>query len=574
MTPLELLAPARSADIGIAAIRCGADAVYIGGPSFGARVAAGNSVEDIKRLCREAAPFGVRIYVTVNTLAVDDEQRRNMLEMMLSLKDSGIQAFIIQDTTLLPMIREHGPWLEELHASTQCAIRTPERARELVAMGFTRLILERELSLAQIRAIHEAVPETELEFFVHGALCVCYSGDCYLSEMLTGRSANRGECAQPCRSNYDLLDRSGKVLLRGKPLLSLKDLNLIKRLPDLAAEGIISFKIEGRLKNESYVKNIVRAYSNALDSLVSANPDLYCRSSIGRVSGGFRPDPDKTFNRSYTQLYLDGVKGDWNSADAAKGMGEFLGTLGHHKAIHNGDGLCYVNEKGEVVGFRADRVEDGRIVSRNLDRKLPHDTRIWRNRDNEFEHSLEVDMPQRLIDVEVDLTIDSGGVDVRAFSRDGRTITQHADTSDCPVANNAGRMLMMIRTAFGKNSGNYSFTCRNIESADSIPLLSSAFLNNLRRSISESFDSNPPLPLRKSATPCDSVHIHPHRKDELMRTRYCVLHQMGWCPRQNPGKAPAYARESLVLRNAGRSIALSFDCRNCEMVLKDARDSK
>lgn len=574
MTPLELLAPARSADIGIAAIRCGADAVYIGGPSFGARVAAGNSVEDIKRLCREAAPFGVRIYVTVNTLAVDDSQRRDMLDMMLSLKDSGIHAFIIQDTTLLPLIKEHGPWAEELHASTQCAIRTPERARELVAMGFSRLILERELSLGQIRAIHEAVPGTELEFFVHGALCVCYSGDCYLSEMLTGRSANRGECAQPCRSNYDLLDKGGKVLLRGKPLLSLKDLNLIKRLPDLAAEGIISFKIEGRLKNESYVKNIVRAYSNALDSLVSANPDLYCRSSIGRVSGGFRPDPDKTFNRSYTQLYLDGVKGDWNSADAAKGMGEFLGTLGRHKTVHNGDGLCYINDRGEVIGFRADRVEDGNIISRNLDRRLPHDTRIWRNRDNEFEHSLEADMPQRMIDVDVDLTLGTDGVDICARSQDGRVINRHADAHELPVANNPERVLMMVRTAFGKSSGNYSFNCRSLVSGDSIPLLSSAFFNGLRRSLAESFDSNPPAVPRKSATPCGSVHTHPRRSDELMRTRYCILHQMGWCPRQNPGKAPAYAREGLVLRNGGRSIALSFDCRNCEMVLKAGTETK
>ena len=213
MRALELLAPARTAEIGIAAICCGADAVYIGGPAFGARAAACNTISDIKRLCEFASRYGVRIYVTVNTLCKDLAEKDELVRMMLEMKDIGVAAFIMQDASLPALLRARGQWKEEFHASTQCAIRTPARARELVAAGFSRLILERELSLQQIRAIRAAVPDVELEFFVHGALCVCYSGDCYLSEALTGRSANRGECAQPCRSMYDLVDADGKVFV-------------------------------------------------------------------------------------------------------------------------------------------------------------------------------------------------------------------------------------------------------------------------------------------------------------------------------------------------------------------------
>jgi putative protease len=259
--------------------------------------------------------------VTLNTILYDNEVE-DAFNMMMEVQDAGVDAIIIQDLAIIEMVRRNpGKIHIPLHASTQCAIRTPEQAVFLENLGFSRLILERELSLEEIRKIREAV-SCELEFFVHGALCVCYSGQCYLSEKIAGRSANRGTCIQACRSRYDLTDDKGRTLVKDKALLSLKDYNLRERLEDLAEAGITSFKIEGRLKNISYVRNVVRDYSTALEGLLSRRPGKYVRGSYGRVSGGFAPDTDKTFNRGYTELYLDGTKGKWAAMDAAKSMGE------------------------------------------------------------------------------------------------------------------------------------------------------------------------------------------------------------------------------------------------------------
>ena len=278
MRQLELLAPARDIQVGIAAIDCGADAVYIAGPQFGARQAAGNTVDDIRQLCSYAHRFGARIFVALNTILYDDELEA-AYRQMLQVQEAGADALIIQDLSIIEMARSGIGNLREdfhipLHASTQCAIRTPEQAVFLESLGFSRLILERELSLEQIRAIRKAVT-CELEFFVHGALCVCYSGQCYLSERIAGRSANRGACIQACRSRYDLADASGRILVKDKALLSLKDYNLKARIEELADAGISSFKIEGRLKNASYVRNVVRDYSMALDRIVEKRADEY-----------------------------------------------------------------------------------------------------------------------------------------------------------------------------------------------------------------------------------------------------------------------------------------------------------
>ena len=278
-TALELLAPARNVQTGIAAIDCGADAVYIAGPDFGARKAAGNSFEDIAELCEYAHRFGVRVFVTFNTI-IFPEELEEAHSQMLRAQQCGADAFIIRDERICGWKDITVP----LHASTQCAIRDPQRAKHFEELGCTRIILERELSLAQVKEIASAV-SCELEFFVHGALCVGYSGQCRLSEYLDGRSADRGECIQACRSLYDLVDRNGKVLLKNKAILSLKDYNLKNRLEELADAGVISFKIEGRLKNPSYVKNITRDYSLALDSICEKHPDRYCRASYGKVTG-------------------------------------------------------------------------------------------------------------------------------------------------------------------------------------------------------------------------------------------------------------------------------------------------
>jgi len=373
---LELLSPAGTADIGIAAIDCGADAVYIAGPDFGARKAAGNSFDDIARLCDYAHKFGVKVFVTYN-ISIRDDELDEMHAQMLKSQEAGADAFIIRDERICGWDDITVP----LHASTQCAIRDAERAKHFQDLGCTRIVLERELSLEQIKAIRHAV-DCEIEFFVHGALCVCYSGECRLSEYIDGRSADRGECIQACRSLYDLVDDRGNVLVKNKALLSLKDYNLHDRLEDLAEAGVCSFKIEGRLKNISYVRNITRYYDLALNALVAAHPDLYCRASFGRVTGGFDPAPEKTFNRGYTELYLDGKRGKWSSMDAPKSMGEAVGKVISLKradrynyelrikpekgvVLHNGDGFAFVS-KNAISGFRGDVCDGNRILCKAL----------------------------------------------------------------------------------------------------------------------------------------------------------------------------------------------------------------
>lgn len=423
---LELLAPARNMDIGIAAIDCGADAVYIAGPAFGARQAAGNSMEDIRRLTEYAHRFGVRIFLTLNTILFDNEFAEAE-RLLAEAKDAGVDAIIAQDLAVWELTDL------PVHASTQCAIRTPEKARLYEGIGASRLVLEREMSLDQIRAIRSSV-NCELEFFVHGALCVCYSGQCYMSERIAGRSANRGECIQACRSLYDLVDEDGNVLVRNKALLSLKDYNLKDRLKDLAEAGICSFKIEGRLKNISYVRNVVRAYSLALDELVAANPEKLRRVSFGRSEGGFTPDLAKTFNRGYTQLFLDGKRsGNWSSMDAPKSIGEEVGTVvsiapmrqnfsnGKRPSeenititlrmknpgdrLQNGDGFSFLSKgRGEIVGFRGDVCQGNRITCRNVTGLYPG-AKLYRNLSNAFEKELESNLPVRTIPVSVDISV-------------------------------------------------------------------------------------------------------------------------------------------------------------------------
>lgn len=423
---LELLAPARNADIGIAAIDCGADAVYIAGPAFGARQAAGNSMEDIRRLTEYAHRFGARIFLTLNTILFDNELAEAE-RLLAEAKAAGVDAIIAQDLAVWELTDL------PVHASTQCAIRTPEKARLYEGIGASRLVLEREMSLDQIRAIRSSV-DCELEFFVHGALCVCYSGQCYMSERIAGRSANRGECIQACRSLYDLVDGSGNVLVRNKALLSLKDYNLKDRLQDLAEAGICSFKIEGRLKNISYVRNVVRAYSLALDELVAANPEKLRRVSFGRSEGGFTPDLAKTFNRGYTQLFLDGKRsGNWSSMDAPKSIGEEVGTVvsiapmrqnfsnGKRPSeenititlrmknpgdrLQNGDGFSFLSKgRGEIVGFRGDVCQGNRITCRNVTGLYPG-AKLYRNLSNAFEKELESNLPVRTIPVSVDISV-------------------------------------------------------------------------------------------------------------------------------------------------------------------------
>ncbi len=560
MKALELLAPARTADIGIAAIDCGADAVYIAGPLFGARQAAGNSLEDIARLCEYARRYGVRIYATVNTL-LEPEERPAAQKLVQDLEKAGVDALIVQDPAVLSMSDTL-----IMHASTQCALRTPEKARGLESLGFGRLVLERELSLEQIKAISEAV-HTEIEFFVHGALCVCYSGQCYLSEYLTGRSANRGACAQPCRSLYDLEDANGKVLVKNKPLLSLKDYNLYHRLEDLAKAGVSSFKIEGRLKGESYVRNVVKAYSEALDRLVARYPDEYCRASFGHVSGGFAPDLNKTFNRGYTELFLDGKRGQW----AAEGGGEYVGKVKRltpsgfildpaspDVKLSNGDGFTF-----EGGGVRADVCEGFTVQCKKVD-TLKEGTRLYRNISTAFEKQLEAAKPVREIPVQLSVEI-NGSILVKALSEDGRAASIQLE-KPVDIARDAEKMVQNINTQLGKRSGHYSFSVRSLAVKGDMPFMTASFLNGIRRDLAEQLDQLPveARPLYRGAKqPNTSFRLEYHNNGELMRTKYCIRHQLGLCPRQGKVKKA----EPLFLRNGKERLQLTFNCAECEMTL-------
>lgn len=537
---LELLAPARNADIGIAAIDCGADAVYIAGPAFGARQAAGNSMEDIRRLTEYAHRFGARIFLTLNTILFDNELAEAE-RLLAEAKDAGVDAIIAQDLAVWELTDL------PVHASTQCAIRTPEKARLYEGIGASRLVLEREMSLDQIRAIRSSV-NCELEFFVHGALCVCYSGQCYMSERIAGRSANRGECIQACRSLYDLVDEDGNVLVRNKALLSLKDYNLKDRLQDLADAGICSLKIEGRLKNISYVRNVVRAYSLALDELVAANPGKYRRVSFGRSEGGFTPDLAKTFNRGYTQLFLDGKRsGNWSSMDAPKSIGEEVGTVvsiapmrqnfsnGKRPSeenititlrmknpgdrLQNGDGFSFLSKgRGEIVGFRGDVCQGNRITCRNVTGLYPG-AKLYRNLSNAFEKELESNLPVRTIPVSVDISVivvpvtsTSSGTEedrspslpkrlseptyslkINAVSQDGRSVKLEREAGH-NAAENPERMRGMFATQISKDTGIYSFTLRSleVETPDgSLPFLPTSALNAIRRDLAAALEEMP-----------------------------------------------------------------------------------
>lgn len=537
---LELLAPARNADIGIAAIDCGADAVYIAGPAFGARQAAGNSMEDIRRLTEYAHRFGARIFLTLNTILFDNELAEAE-RLLAEAKDAGVDAIIAQDLAVWELTDL------PVHASTQCAIRTPEKARLYEGIGASRLVLEREMSLDQIRAIRSSV-DCELEFFVHGALCVCYSGQCYMSERIAGRSANRGECIQACRSLYDLVDEDGNVLVRNKALLSLKDYNLKDRLKDLAEAGICSFKIEGRLKNISYVRNVVRAYSLALDELVAANPEKLRRVSFGRSEGGFTPDLAKTFNRGYTQLFLDGKRsGNWSSMDAPKSIGEEVGTVvsiapmrqnfsnGKRPSeenititlrmknpgdrLQNGDGFSFLSKgRGEIVGFRGDVCQGNRITCRNVTGLYPG-AKLYRNLSNAFEKELESNLPVRTIPVSVNISVivvpvtsTSSGTEedrspslpkrlseptyslkINAVSQDGRSVKLEREAGH-NAAENPERMRGMFATQISKATGIYSFTLRSleVETPDgSLPFLPTSALNTIRRDLAAALEEMP-----------------------------------------------------------------------------------
>ena len=360
MKKIELLSPAKNLEVGIAAINHGADAVYIGGPSFGAREKVGNSIEDIEALCRHAALFDAKVYVTMNTLLFDNELE-DARKLAYDCWNAGVDALIVQDMALLNM--DMPPIA--LHASTQCHNIEAEKVKFLEDVGFSQVVLARELSIEQIKDIRSKTT-VPLEYFIHGALCVSYSGQCYLSHVIGGRSANRGACAQPCRLSWNLENAEGKRLISNRHLLSLRDLNNSKNIEELIDAGITSFKIEGRLKDIDYVKNVTAYYRNRIDEVIAKRDDI-CRSSRGESNPTFYPAPEKSFSRGFTDYFIHGRQKYIDAPYSPKSMGEYLGTIEKvknksitiktGKELHNGDGLCFLDRENNLLGFNVNAVD-------------------------------------------------------------------------------------------------------------------------------------------------------------------------------------------------------------------------
>ena len=595
MTPsthISLLAPARDLEVGIAAIQAGADAVYIGAPEFGARQAAGNSLEDIAELVLYAHRFGAQVLVTLNTLLHDDEYPR-ACALAHELYKVGVDALIIQDLNLLnydlPPIR--------LHASTQCDNRTPEQVLHLQQLGFRRVVLARELSLDQIRDIHHtlhATPYTlhrdevapiELEAFVHGALCVSYSGRCYLSEALMDRSANRGCCAQLCRQRYDLLDKNGNEILdiHGEPihqryLLSLQDMDRSQHLAELIEAGVTTFKIEGRLKDRDYVTNIVAYYRQLLDQLIDNNPALAQASTPSVYHYDFTPNPAKTFHRGQTDYFLHGRTPNMANWQTPKSTGEKIGKviatrhnaicveLAHGITLHNGDGICYGDK-----GFAINRIEGDRIYPNNQ-YPLPNSpegvqlpkvgTTLFRNLDNEFLRSLHA---ERRMPINIRFEAVAEGYRLTIGEKTAVFVADHQP------ATNPERALQTITQQLSK-LGDTDFVAHDIQvfayeqpCSDTFPyFIPTSQLNQWRRELiaSHSEASISPQGVQYPiAAPAASNSEASNSEAPLMTCKYCILYELGHCRKINPmANEPRYLR----LQN-GTRLALEFDCKNCEM---------
>ena len=598
MRSLELLAPAKNLECGIAAIDHGADAVYIGAAKFGARVAAGNSVDDIRQLCHYAHQFDAKVYVTVNTIIYDDELK-DTERLILELQEAGVDAILVQDMGLLESSKFKVQSLK-FHASTQTDNRTVEKVRWLRSLGFRRVVLARELSVDEIAAIHREVPDVELEVFVHGALCVSYSGLCYASQHCFGRSANRGACAQVCRMKFDLLDADGRELEHQRHLLSLKDLNQSAHLEELIQAGAVSFKIEGRLKDATYVKNVVAAYSQRLDSIIAKHPDEYCRASKGHCTYTFTPNLKKTFNRGFTTYFLHGRQPDIFSPDTPKAMGEFVGTVKELRrdsfnvagtaAFANGDGLCFINKEHELEGFRVNRAEGNRLFPQQMPRNLRPGTALYRNNDMEFERLLSRQSSVRKIPVTFALKETPDGFSLSALGATVSIACEHQQ-AEKPQQENIIRQLSKL--------GGTPYECSGVELPEGFNyFIPSSLLADLRRQWVEKnhgdrlFDMNLNQ-IQSKTCPRDSSPV-PHYdypylynianrqaqqfygvteptayelrggNGPLMQCRHCLQYAMGYCVKHG-GQKPTYKYPLFLRLGDGRRFRLEFDCKHCQM---------
>ncbi|MFK2806412.1 U32 family peptidase [Bacteroides fragilis] len=597
---IELLAPAKNLECGIAAIDHGADAVYIGAPKFGARAAAVNSLEDIAALVEYAHLYNARIYVTVNTI-LKDEELQETEKMIWALFRAGVDALIVQDMGItglnLPPI--------SLHASTQMDNRTVEKVRFLADAGFRQVVLARELSLREISKIHEACPDVPLEIFVHGALCVSYSGQCYVSQACFGRSANRGECAQFCRLPFSLVDAEGRVIVKDKHLLSLKDLNQSDELEALLDAGASSFKIEGRLKDVSYVKNVTAAYRRKLDAIFARRKE-YARASSGSCRYAFNPQLDKSFSRGFTHYYLHGRTKDVFSFDTPKSLGEEMGTMkearGNYltvaglKSFNNGDGVCYIDEQGRLQGFRINRVEGNKLYPQEMPRIKPR-TVLYRNFDQEFEKILVRKSSERRIAVSVRLTDTPFGFALTLTDEDDNSVTLSLAREKEPARTPQEENLKTQLAKFGNTpfeavrididfAGNWflpasvlaDFRRQAVEklisarrinyrrelfvlkpTAHAFPQSTLTYLGNVMNAQAVSFYAGHGV-----ASIAPAFERAPAEKAVLMFCKHCLRYSMGWCPVHQRERSP-YREPYYLVSTDGKRFRLEFDCKNCQM---------
>ena len=601
MRTLELLAPAKNLECGIAAIDHGADAVYIGAPKFGARAAAGNSIEDIRRLCDYAHQYHAKVHVTVNTIIYDSEIKDTLL-MIRQLQSAGVDALLLQDMGVLFALQGEGPlatdfkWSEFLHSSTQCDTRTADKVKWLQSLGFHRAVLARELSVKEIEAIHAAVPDMELEVFVHGALCVCYSGVCYASEYCFDRSANRGECAQFCRMKFDLLDANGQEIEHQRHLLSLKDMCQIDHLEALADAGACSFKIEGRLKDVDYVKNVVAAYSQRLDEICRKRPGEYERPSLGRPRYAFEPNLKKTFNRGFTNYFLRGRQIDITSFDTPKAIGEYVGKVKELRgnsfnvasvsSFANGDGLCFINDERELEGFRVNRAEGNRLFPLEMPRHLRPGVALYRNNDVAFGKLLAGKTAERKIPVKIvfDLYDEAGtsGFSAKAYycKEQGKTSFVSGDTEESASLQYMATEVVAFEHSIAKKPqrdniikqlsklGGTIYECLEVEirnDADQY-FIPSSVLTDLRRSlVSSSLRTGIAQESSHAEAPCDTPSSVKAWQPEYARYSYLynIANQSARTFYQAHGMAKAdYAFE---LRNEAerQDDVLLMQCRHC-----------
>lgn len=626
---IELLAPAKNLECGIAAVDHGADAVYIGARQFGARQTAGNSTEDIAELTRYAHQFGAMVYVTVNTIVYEKEQAA-LEHLLKQLVEIGVDAILVQDMAVLEIYKKlkaeyvaRGYRMPALHASTQTDNRSADKVKWLKENGFERVVLARELSLEEITDIHKAHPDVELEAFVHGALCVSYSGACYASQYFFNRSANRGECAQFCRMAFDLKDSDGETLIEDSYLLSLKDMCQLDRLGDLLEAGVCSLKIEGRLKDANYVKNVVATYSEALNAYIAKHTGKYCRSSYGRCTYTFTPALEKTFNRGFTHYFFNGRQKNISSFNTPKAMGEYVGYVKEIRRgsfnvagtamFANGDGLCFFNRQKKLEGFRVNRVENNRLFPLTMPKNLEPGMALYRNNDIEFERAMQGKTATRKLQVRFVVDVVNGKLTFTATDECGRSanvvLNETPEKAQKSQHDNIVKQLEKL--------GNTVWTANEISinnSADEF-FIPSSRLAAVRRELLEALEDTPvsnhtdKQAVGETATNsinanntvyADTINIAnvanttaqnyyaahgvknaptafelnsdykagsttaPSAVPPLMTCRYCLRYALGYCVK-NGGKRPTWHEPLHLEAKNGIRVRLAFNCAKCQM---------